>query len=419
MKHEEYKMYYYKFDNKMFFSEDEYKEFEKITETEIQNFNGMIYLLKKSEPHKSRRSFSLSHSSLLHLENEGIELLKRCPEENIPQWLISKIENRNIMCVNTLYPTWKNALKINTPTKWRINIAGLGDVGGILTTGLRLLGGEDISKIGIFDLDENKIKRWEFEANQILSSSEKESFPEVLGIEDRDLFNCDMFVFCVSSGVPPVGKENTDVRMAQFEGNSRIIDIYAKKARDRAFQGIFAVVSDPVDLLCKAAFISSNKSEDGKMDYYGLAPEQIRGYGLGVMNARATYYAGQNPETAHYLREGRAYGPHGEGLVIADSIYNYNNDLSIMLTEKVKTANIEVRKTGFKPYIAPALSSGTLSLLHTIKGEWHYSAVFLGGVFMGVRNRLTPSGTEIESFDIPERLFERLNQTYESLRKIL
>jgi hypothetical protein len=252
-----------------------------------------------------------------------------------------------------------------------------------------------------------------------LSPSVGAEFPDIYPLSEDEIFDCDIFAFCVSVGVPEVGKEPKDVRIAQFEGNAKILSYFAKQARNKNYKGIFAVVSDPVDLLCKAAFILSNQSENGKLDFLGLAPEQIRGYGLGVMHARAAYYAGQNSETAHYSREGRAFGPHGEGLVIADSMENYNNDLSLILTEKVKTANIEVRKTGFKPYIAPALSSGTLSLLHTIKGEWHYSATFMGGVYMGARNRLIPSGVEIESFDVPEKLFDRLKDTYESLENIL
>jgi len=116
------------------------------------------------------------------------------------------------------------------------------------------------------------------------------------------------------------------------------------------------------------------------MDFKGLTPEQIRGYGLGVMHARACYYAGQDPRTAHYLKEGRAFGPHGKDLVIADSIKNYNEDLSIYLTNKTIEANMQVRAAGFKPYIAPALSSGSLSIIDTIRGKWHYSATYMGGI---------------------------------------
>ena len=73
------------------------------------------------------------------------------------------------------------------------------------------------------------------------------------------------------------------------------------------------------------------------------------------MNARASYYASQNKDYSHYLKEGRAFGPHGEGLIIADSIENYNEEISNYLTDKTKKANLEVRSIGFKPYVAPAL----------------------------------------------------------------
>ena len=55
-----------------------------------------------------------------------------------------------------------------------------------------------------------------------------------------------------------------------------------------------------------------------------------------------------------------------------------------------------MREIGFKPYVAPALSSGALSILLTLRGAWHCGSVFLDGVFMGVKNRYTPAGVETE-----------------------
>ena len=81
------------------------------------------------------------------------------------------------------------------------------------------------------------------------------------------------------------------------------------------------------------------------------------------MNARAMYYARRDPRFASYLTEGRAFGPHGEGLIIANSIRHYDDRLSRELTELTKHANLEMREMGYKPYVAPALSSGALSLL--------------------------------------------------------
>jgi malate/lactate dehydrogenase len=228
-----------------------------------------------------------------------------------------------------------------------------------------------------------------------------------------------MFVFCVTVGIPSLDSKGIDVRMAQFEGNAKIISLYAKKAREAGFKGIFSVVSDPVDLLCKKALIQSNTNEAGEYDFKGLAPEQIRGYGLGVMHARAVYYASQAADTSHYLSEGRAFGPHGQHLVIADSIQNYNNEISIKLTEQTRNANLELRKHGFKPYIAPALSSGAISIMDTLNGNWHYSATYMGGVYMGARNKLVPAGIVLEQYKMPVNLISRLNDSYKELESII
>lgn len=179
--------------------------------------------------------------------------------------------------------------------------------------------------------------------------------------------------------------------MMQLEKNSQIINYYAKAARDQNFKGLFAVMSDPVDQLCQSAFIASNKDEKGFMDYKGLTCEQIKGFGLGVMNARAVYYSLKFPDTSSYKEEGRAYGPHGNGLVIANSLKDYNERLSQKLTELAVNANLEVRATGFKPYIAPAISSGCLNMIACFSGRFHYSSSFIGGKFFGAKNRFTKS----------------------------
>ncbi|TDT61161.1 lactate/malate family dehydrogenase [Fonticella tunisiensis] len=414
-------MYYYSFNKHVFISNKKYDDFHRISEDEARISEGYIYALMDLDALTSRRSFVITDPSLLYIESEGVELLKAAPESavNVPSWIIERINFRKVIALNKNYPGWEDVTKTSFPDKWRVNIAGLGDVGGMLITGLRLLGGDCISSIGIYDIDINKVNRWEREVSQILPAFHSEPMPSVIKIDEDDIFNCDMFIFCVSRGVPPIGEEGMDVRMAQFKGNSKIINYYAKKARNYAFKGIFAVVSDPVDLLCKSAFLSSNTDKSGKLDFMGLAPDQIRGYGLGVMNARAAYFAQKEPELEHFLHEGRVFGPHGDGLIVADSIRNYNHELSIYLTEKTKKANLEIRKAGHKPYIAPALSSGSLSLLATIRGEWHYSATFLGGVFMGAKNRLTSKGTELERLDIPDALFERIKLAYETLAGIL
>ena len=414
-------MFFYKLKDKILISQSECDELDGISESEARESKEIIYVLNRINPLKSRRYFSITDPSLIFLKEEGIHLLQKSKkiDYDLPPWLNERIKERRVSSLNTEYPNWQDVLTYKFPSRWKINIVGLGDVGGSLLTGLRLLGGSCIESIGIYDKNINTIKRWELEANQIFYPFAAYRFPEVYRLREDNIFDCDMFIFCATVGVPSLGEEQEDVRMKQFEGNSKIISDYVRKARKKSFKGIFAIISDPVDLLCKAVFLTGSKDTSGEFDFKGLAAEQIRGYGLGVMHARAVYYSKQNLETAKYNREGRAFGPHGQGLVIANSLKKYDERLSEMLTDQTLKANLEVRKTGFKPYVAPALSSGCLSIIATISGKWHYSATFMGGVFMGAKNRLLKSGTEIESLDLPVNLIEKIKESYKELGNIL
>ena len=302
--------------------------------------------------------------------------------------------------------------------KKRVHILGLGDVGGTLLTGLKLLGGDVISEIGVWSSG-SAAGRYEHEMNQISYPWEYHSLPEVVIIDREQLFQCDVFVFCASKSVPAIGTDVGDVRMAQFEANKEIIGEYARMARKQNFRGLFAVVSDPVDPLCRVVYLESNTDEHGVFDKRGLNAIQIKGYGLGVMNSRAAYYAKQNAKFRSFLTEGRAFGPHGRDLVIANSIEHYDEALSMELTELTVNANLKTRELGYKPYIAPALSSGAIALLLTLRGEWHYSSTYLGGVFLGAKNRMTQNGMELEPLALPEALYRRIEKAYRELEKMI
>ncbi|WMJ75711.1 MULTISPECIES: lactate dehydrogenase [unclassified Sedimentibacter] len=402
-------MFYYKYKNTYLFSLEDNYNFEKL-ESLPDNLNE-LYFLCNIDKNKSKKSYAVSHTSDIFAMEESLEMLKltdRCYD--IDDKITRLIEQRKIKAVNTSYNDFEDCLSMECNIKKKVNILALGDVGSTLLTGLRLLGGNSIGSIGIFDRSPDKIKRWEYEMNQTSYPFDFYSFPEVQGISKEELFDCDMFVFCASKGVPPVGSEGIDVRMVQFEENKKLIKEYAVMAAKKNFTGIFAVVSDPVDPLCASVL----KESEGK-----LAPEQIKGYGLGVMNARAAYYAKKDDKYSSYLSHGRAFGPHGNGLVIANSIDSYDNNLSEELTKLAVQANLQVRETGFKPYIAPALSSGAISIVLTLEGKWHYSSNYLGGVFMGAKNRNIPSGLEIEKIIMPNKLFKRLEKTYNELKKFI
>jgi len=336
--------------------------------------------------------------------------------------LIDAIEKGQATLVNLSYGTmeeWKKRMEREVKPRKKVHLLALGDVGSMVLTALKLLGGDCIEELGIYDVNDAVCRRWESELNQAAYPWAYDALPEVVILKEEELFDCDVFVFCASKGIPPAGSDIKDVRMAQFEANRELISLFAKKARMDGFKGLFAVVSDPVDPLCKAAFFASNENMEGQFDGKGLLPEQIQGYGLGVMNARAAYYAKQDARFASFLTEGRAYGPHGEDLVIANSIDHYDDALSRELTRLAVEANLRTRELGFKPYVAPAISSAAISILLTLRGEWHYSSNFLGGVYMGCKNRTTEYGLEMEALPLPEALFSRIEKAYQSLEAIL
>ena len=296
----------------------------------------------------------------------------------------------------------------------KVNILALGDVGTTMLIGLRLLGSDVISDIGILDLRKENLARLEMEINQAGYPFGTMQLPEVHIIDESSLFDCDVLIFCASRGVPPASdKSMKDVRMIQLDANREIIRQYASLAHAGDYKGMIAVVSDPVDNLA-AAFLDAAE----------LEPWQIQGYGLGVMNMRALYYAQRETDEAVrlYETEGRAFGPHGQDLVIANSIEHYDEEASLKLTELAVEANLRVRELGFKPYIAPALSSAAISILLTLRGEWHYGSVYLGsrekGAFLGVKNRLTANGFEYEDIALPEALYTRIFRAYTNLCEI-
>ncbi len=289
--------------------------------------------------------------------------------------------------------------------KKTVHLYGLGDVGGTLLMGLTLLGGDALEEIGIYDIRDSMKARWEMEMNQVREADGSRRFPSVRTLEEEELFSCDAFLFCASLGVPPVGSGVQDVRMAQYAANAGLVRQVASRAA-AGFSGLFCVVSDPVDPLCRTAAAA------------GLASEQVKGFGLGVMYARAAYYAGMDSRFSSFLTQGAAFGPHGADLVIANSLEQYDDALSRELTRLTVEANLRIRDLGYKPYLAPALSSGALSVLAALTGRDHYSSTALGDVFFGSRNRLTPQGIRVENPSLPEDLYDRLAHAYQNLKEL-
>lgn len=424
-------MFYYRIDKKTVCSFREDLPFGKI---DMPESGSELTFLFEREPGSCRSSFLVNDPLLLWQEKEDVSWLSsrrleaqaekfgagKAALEQLDLPVREALEAGRLRAVNLAYPGWEELL-MEEPVfrKKRVHVLAIGDVGSTLLTGLHLLGGDCIESIGICDISEQVTARWEFEENQIAYPWDYDALPEVDIVKPEELFQCDVFVFVASKGIPPVGSQVKDVRMYQFENNSKIVAQYARQARACHFKGLFAVVSDPVDPLAKTAWLESNKNEQGVLDYAGLRPEQVQGFGLGVMNARAAYFAKRDSRFSRFLTEGRSFGPHGQDLVVADSIEHYDDALSRELTELTVTANLHMRKIGFKPFIAPAYSSGAISLILMLRGQWHCGSVFLGGIFMGVKNRYTRYGLETEILPLPDALYDRIVTAQEHLKEII
>lgn len=266
-----------------------------------------------------------------------------------------------------------------------LSILGLGDVGGTLLIGLRLLGKDILKEIKIFDLDVNKRRRYYLECNEI---SDGTDMPLVTEAELDTVFQTDCLVFTVSLFIPPVGSDVKDVRLVQFEKNKAVLLEYARQAEASGFKGYYFIVSDPVDLLCMSLMKEGN-----------IESHRIRGFGLGVMEARARFIA---RELNVFSEDLRTFGPHGKGLVVVNSLEHYDKTISKDLTKRTENENFRIRETGFKPYIGPALSSGSISILKALEGKEHLSTWFNGHVFMGSRNTLVAGYTKPDKISLTE-----------------
>ncbi|HWS30329.1 MAG TPA: lactate dehydrogenase [Clostridia bacterium] len=390
-------------------------------------FAPVVFLMDRN-PLKNRFWFCVRDIAGVFAEEGPACLNLAAPKADIPfmkdpqyALLSAIVREHGAAVVNAAFPKYEAALKAMPARRAKglnVTLAGLGDVGGSLLLGLMLLGGGNIKEIGIYDKDPARMARYEQEMGELLPLQEGAELPSVKCIkEERELFCGSAFLFCASRGVPD--PENCgDVRMAQLESNRALVLPYARMARKENFKGLFAQISDPVDILCRDVFLKSNSDENGAYDWAGLLPEQVRGYGLGVMKARAKYAAraiGREADCANL----RVYGPHGNGLVAAnDPGCAYDDALSKELTLSAINANLKLRETGYKPYIAPAISSACVSFLRTLNGEWHEAATPLGGVYMGCRSRFTPSGVELERMPFHKTLYDKIEETYAHLKSM-
>ena len=236
-------MYYYKIGDKICCSFNGNLSYEK---AEMPHPGTPLTFLFERELGTGRDSFKVNSPLLLFQEAENVSWLssrklevqaakKNCElDEAVKVAIIQGV----MRAVNRLHPDFETILAEKPQkTKKRVHVLAIGDVGSTLLTGLHLLGGDCISSIGICDISDKVTARWEFEENQIAYPWSYDALPEVDVVKPEDLFKCDVFVFVASKGIPPVGSGVKDVRMYQFENNSKIVAQYARQARAERFKG--------------------------------------------------------------------------------------------------------------------------------------------------------------------------------------
>lgn len=374
-------------------------------------FAPLVFLVRR-DPLKSRGCFTVENTAQIMEPENACALLPNEAPAALPG-VETFVRENGATVLNTAFArAFDHLARPRKKSGLTATLVGLGDVGGTLLIALKLLGRE-LSRIAIYDPNEALCRRYEVELNQVLPP-DGAPLPEIAICSQERLFDCDLFLFTASRGVPPVGSDVQDVRMAQFVRNREMLAGYARRAREAAFGGLFCQISDPVDQLCRAVFLESNRDASGAFDAAGLLPEQVRGFGLGVMAARAAYNAKNDGID---FSSGRVYGPHGADLIVANHPQNYNEALSARLTQETVTANLRVRELGFKPYIAPALSSAAVSLLRLVRGEVCCSAIPMGGAYFGCRSRTTSAGILTQREALHPALFRKIEEVQQRLER--
>ena len=189
-----------------------------------------LFLIDR-DPIRSRSSFCVSDPRQLTAETEDVTWLDPSrmgvPVPSLPKRLQHTIDARLLRAVNIRHPRWADFTKapaMHLPSRLRVNLLAVGDVGSTLLTALKLLGGDCIESIGICDLNQKTVARWVTEMEQVSWPWDYDALPAVEPVAAGDLFRCDVFLFAATRGVPPVGGGVRDVRMAQFGANRPLVE---------------------------------------------------------------------------------------------------------------------------------------------------------------------------------------------------
>ncbi|MCR5482451.1 MAG: hypothetical protein K6F52_06615 [Clostridia bacterium] len=295
----------------------------------------------------------------------------------------------------------------------RVNIINLGQLGGAVLFSLKLLGGEVIESIGIFDNDSRRARRYELEMNQSAFEENTGEVQQTEAVDENRIFDCDMILFCAKLAEDMDDIRKYEDRQTMFEYNREEIVRFAGAANDWGFEGTFGIVAESSDMLCAACMGA------------GISPERIRGFDLGVMASRAEYIIKTEEGLFEKIDPAkmRVFGYLGKDFIFANSLGEFDEELSKEMTRMLQKSAMKIKMTGAAPYICTAVASGTHSVIAFLKEEWHYSTVYLGkpgekGGFFGIFNRPYESENLIEKEAVPDVLFHMLSAAFERHRAL-
>ena len=167
---------------------------------------GQPIFLYRRPPESGRAAFSATALSQLTAAREDVSWLDsrrvavtQAPPIEAAEWLTG-----GLRAVNFDHPRWRELAAWQPKAgRKRVHILAIGDVGSTIAMGLKLLGGDTVSAIGICDINEAATKRWEFELNQVTLPWQYDAMPTVEIIPQERLFDCDAFLFVASRVSPP------------------------------------------------------------------------------------------------------------------------------------------------------------------------------------------------------------------------
>ncbi|MBI5755012.1 hypothetical protein HZA41_02225, partial [Candidatus Peregrinibacteria bacterium] len=324
-----------------------------------------------------------------------------------------------IICVNTQWPEqaiqgWLERVMEHRPPS-RLGIIGFGRIGfeaakTILSSSYFAERSESsfpISQLGILNHSLDPLfraKMLELEHIATGNSTQLTKFEN-----EEDLFRTsDVVLFIVSDVVPSLTiqkPKQTDVRMVQFPFNLGILRQYLEIAKNSQFSGLFAIVSDPPDHLATAV----NNEIAQKISGNPYSSERLGNHQLpafsGLLNfSRAEWVIrnmGDENLKDSFRREGDVFGPHGQGLVVANARGdNFDPDLSRVVSQMASVANYAVRQAGKLPYDAPGVNLA-LGIIDILCGKDGPISLHIGNVTCGVRAKLhgLSCAFEVHAFD--------------------